>query len=196
MPFIPIANATQVNVTGTLMDQLYENVWHVQTADPPTAPDLLTVASIFETAYGAILNGLSQELRIAQIECRYLGNIAGPIVQLFITPPIAGSAPVESVPGNVAFVIKLSSALPGRQFRGRKYFAGFVEADVSFNLLDGTRATAIAGSVQDLITALATNGTPLSVVSKTHGTIVPVVSAGYVDLYLDSQRRRLPGRGR
>jgi hypothetical protein len=186
VPFVPILNATQVNVIGSLMGQQYENVWAVQTADPPLVADLLTVASIFETAYAAILNPLSQELVINEIDCRYLGSAAGPVTQLFS----------ESVPGNVALCVKLSSALPGRQFRGRKYFGGFTEAQISYNQVDPVVANDITAAIAGLITALTTNGTPLSIVSKTHGTLVPVIGAGIVDLYVDSQRRRLPGRGR
>jgi hypothetical protein len=196
VPFVPILNATQINVIGSLMGQQYENVWAVQTADPPLVADLLTVASIFETAYAAILNPLSQELVINEIDCRYLGSAAGPVTQLFISPGMTGGATSESVPGNVALCVKLSSALPGRQFRGRKYFGGFTEAQISYNQVDPVVANDITAAIAGLITALTTNGTPLSIVSKTHGTLVPVIGAGIVDLYVDSQRRRLPGRGR
>jgi hypothetical protein len=47
-----------------------------------------------------------------------------------------------------------------------------------------------------MIAELEANGTPLGVVSKTIPAITTILTALCVDTFVDSQRRRLTGRGR
>lgn len=196
MPFVAIAGACQVNVKGTLLGEDYENVWYSECSTTPDLTELNGIAAVYQTGYVGILNPLSADLFVSEIEVRYLGAITGPSTQLFITPAMNGGNSTQSMPGNVAFCMRLSTALSGRQYRGRKYFGGIPTTAVTGNGIDLTFAGNLAAACEDLRADLVTNGTPMAVVSKTHGTVAPVTSIGFFDLNVDSQRRRLAGRGR
>lgn len=196
MPTPLIPNACKVTVSGSLFGQLVENVWFTQTAGVPTVPDMNTIAGVFQTDYASILVPLSADLTVSQITVRYLGDAAGPETTLFITPAQAGGVGAGSEPSNVALCVSLRSALAGRRFRGRKYFSGIPVGAVTDNSISPTTADPIVNAINGLITDLATAGFPLQIVSFTGLTSVPVVTALVVDYFVDSQRRRLTGRGR
>jgi hypothetical protein len=67
---------------------------------------------------------------------------------------------------------------------------------VTSNVINSDLCDELVTAINDLIAALATNETPLAVVSLVQLTVTFVVTAICVDLFVDSQRRRLTGRGR
>lgn len=101
-----------------------------------------------------------------------------------------------SSPGNVTLCVSLRTALAGRRFRGRKFFSGIPENATASNLIDSSLAGFVVTGINNLIGALAGNGFPLSIVSYIGPTVTPVETALVTDLFVDSQRRRLSGRGR
>lgn len=196
MPTPLVPSAARVTVSGTLFGQLVENVWHVTTTDPPTLTDLEDIAGIFNTMYASLLLAFSDSLFINQFNVRYLGDIGGPEFTLISTPALQGADANQSMPGNVALCISLRTALAGRRFRGRKFFSGIPVPEVEDNQVSATFADAVVASINGSVGDLSGNGTPLSVLSYVGPTIVPVTSVLYTDLFVDSQRRRLTGRGR
>jgi hypothetical protein len=196
MPTPVFPTAYKVEVFGQYFGQLVENVWYCQGPDPFDPSIALGIAAIFQTNYANIANGLSQDISFTQIDVQNLGGVATGTATLVISPPQAGSVIQDGMPGNVAFCVSLRTALAGRRFRGRKYFSGLGEGDVTGNTLDTTAAGNILSGCGTLLADLATNGTPLSVFSPTGLTLVPVTSISSVDFFVDSQRRRLTGRGR
>ena len=149
------------------------------------------MAAAFQVGYADILTNLSQDISFNQIIVQNLGGVASGIYVLDISPPDAGSRTQDSLPGSVAFCVSLKSALAGRRFRGRKYFSGLGEEDVFQNGLDSGVAGGIVAAINDLITALAGGGTPLSIFSTTGLTLVPVVNASASDLRVDTMKGRL-----
>lgn len=195
MPTPIIANVAKVTVKGQLFGQDVQNVWYVQTADPPTVSDLNSIAGIFDTHYGTITAFLSQDLSVGEIVVRYMGDIGGPETTLAISPPMTGGEPVGSEPGNVCLCVSLRSALAGRRFRGRKYFSGIPTGEAANNQIDSGVASGITGGITSLIGDLVSSGFPMQVVSFVGLSAVPVLTAVVTDLFVDSQRRRLTGRG-
>jgi len=196
MPTPIIANVCKVTVIGTLFGQDVENVWYVGTTGAPDPTEMSAIAGTFQSNYTGILGVLSQDLAIGEINVRYMGDVGGPDFTLAITPAQTGAEPVGSEPGNVCLCVSLRSALAGRRFRGRKYFSGLPTGSVVANTVDAPLANAVVIAVNQLITDLAAGGTPLQVVSFVGLTSVPVLTAIVTDLFSDSQRRRLTGRGR
>jgi len=196
MPTPVIPTAYRVSVIGSLFGQLVENVWYAQGPDPFDSAAALTIAGIFETGYAGILDALSVDYRVNQIDVQNLAGTASGAATLVIAGGIAGTVVQDSMPGNVAFCVRLRSALSSKRTRGRKFFAGLGEGDVTGNEWDAARAATLISGVQDLIDALDANGTPMQIVSFVGSTSVPVLTASYFDLFVDSQRRRLTGRGR
>lgn len=196
MPTPVFPTAYQVEVRGSLFGQLVENVWHVQGPDPFDATVAADVASTFQADYVGIMGALSQDYSISQIFVHNLAGTASGEFTLTISPPQTGGSTNPALPGNVAFCISLRTALAGRSTRGRKYFAGISEVSVTGNVLDQGDIDAILAGVATLRDDLETNLTPMSIFSPTNLTLVPVVSVVSVDNIVDSQRRRLTGRGR
>lgn len=196
MPTPVFPNAYQVETRGTLFGQLIENVYHVQGPDPFDTTAAGTIADIFSTFLGALTVGLSQDISFGEVFIHNLAGAASGNFTLPITPAQAGQLVQDSEPGSVAFCVSLRTALAGRTTRGRKYYSGLAVGDVTGNMFDATRAGVLVAAVNSLISDLNGNLTPLSIFSRTALTLVPVTAATQVDLAVDSQRRRLAGRGR
>lgn len=196
MPTPLIPNAVRVTVIGSLFGQLVENVWFVQSGDPPTEADLNAICGEFQADYPGILSTLSNDLSYSNIVARYLGDAGGPEVSFPLSPVLTGGVTAASEPGIVAICVSLKTALAGRRFRGRKYFSGLVKSNVVGNALDATIADTIRNGVQLLRNGLATLGFPMTIVSLTGLTNVLVTNATLTDNFIDGQRRRLEGRGR
>lgn len=196
MPTPLIPTAYRVTAVGSLFGQLVENVWYAQGPDPFDAGAAALIAAEFQTGYTLIMDNLSQDYSVSQFDVQNLAGVASGSYTLSVAGGIPGTIAQDSMPGSVAFCVRLRSALAGKRTRGRKYFAGLGEADVTGNSLLGARADGIVSAITTLIDNLIVAGFPMQIVSFAGATSVPVVSASYFDLFVDSQRRRLTGRGR
>lgn len=118
--------------------------------------------------------------------------------------PITGTRVGTDLPANLAFCIKLSTGLSGRSNRGRTYFFGMVEGDVTGNSVTTTYANGVRsamnaalefddglGAIWNLVVASFISGGQPRVTAQ----INQVINASYVDLRVDTQRRRLPRGG-
>lgn len=193
-PIFP--TAYKVEVKGIYFGQLTENVWYVQGPDPFDESVALAVAGIFQTGYAALMAGQSQDMSINEIAVSNLGGTATGTTALTISPAQQGGRVQDGEPGNVAICISLRTALSGRRFRGRKYFSGLGKGDVTGNQFNLTQLGVMLSGIAGMVSDLNTNGTPLSVFSPTGLTLVPVNNVNAVDNFVDSQSRRLTGRGR
>lgn len=114
----------------------------------------------------------------------------------------AGGIDGSANPNNVSFAIQFGTGIPGRSFRGRNYIVGIDENAVTANAIAAATANAFVAAYTALGAAAAVAGQQWVVASRftagaprTTGITTPVETASYVDLIVDSQRRRLPGRG-
>lgn len=196
MPSPVFPTAYQVEVRGLLFGQQVENVWHCQGDDPFDPGTASGIAGIFQTAYAGLMAPLSENYTVREIFVHNLAGTASGEFTLAIIPAQAGGEPVGSEPGNVAFCVSLRTALAGRRFRGRKYIAGLPTGSVVANELDASIANTLLTEIDLLRVNLASNSTPMCIFSPTGLTLVPVTAVTFVDLVVDSQRRRLTGRGR
>jgi len=197
MPTPIIPNAVKVTVKGELFGQLNMNVWHVRTAGLPNFIELGIINGIFQVGYAELMAPLSAAYTINEITSVYIGDADSPENTLVINPPQAGGqAAAPSSPSNVCLCVSLRSGFGGRSNRGRKYFSGIPEGQVADNIIAEVVCTGVIDGVISLIAALQDNATPMAIASYTNLTLVDVVTALCVDFFVDSQRRRLTGRGR
>jgi hypothetical protein len=136
------------------------------------------------------------------IIARSLESETAPAVERSVTGTCGlGASP--GLPGSVAFVITKVTALRGRSFRGRIYHIGLSEADVTGNTVGVASADSILQGWVQYRTAVETaSASNMSVVSceangvpRLIGVATPVTALVLRDNSVDSQRRRLPGRG-
>lgn len=117
--------------------------------------------------------------------------------------PLAGNSGEAALPNHVTLAIKKGTGLIGRSFRGRTYHIGLKEPDVTLNTVNaGTVAflrdaydalrepLGVAIPVDMCVLSEVEDGAP-----RAEGICTVVTGIG-VDPVVDSQRRRLPGRGR
>lgn len=113
------------------------------------------------------------------------------------------------MPGNVTMSVSFRTALRGRSFRGRNYVAGLTEDQVAGNIFISTLSASWKAAYEAIAAAIASTGWTWVVVSRfsgvdavtkepiprAAGVTTPVLSVIVVDDFVDSQRRRLAGRG-
>lgn len=196
------ARVTLVTVLGS--GQIANNVLHFENLGGWTSGSLTEIADAVaaiwgDSAFGAYVSAsaIRKEVIAASLE-------AGAPPSALHTVNAAGlqtSSPV--LPANVSLAIKLSTALSGRSFRGRLYHPTLMESWVTGDIVDGGVRD---GLVEQYSRFLGIYGvsTPYSwsVLSKQiHNDprfegVLTNVTAVSADNVVDSQRRRLLGRGR
>jgi len=122
-----------------------------------------------------------------------------------ITPvgTVIGTLTEAAMPNEVTFCISLRSAARGRSARGRTYVLAVTREAITANTLLSARADQFKADLQALIDDMATAGTPMAIVSYRHDNAprvggpvyYQVLTATWVDLIVDSMKRRKPGVG-
>jgi len=201
-PFIPVADTARVRMVYSYLGEEVMNVFYWKGDAPLIASDLSGLVDEVHTAWAANqkahqLTGLT----LLFIEATALDTDGGAQVTLPVneTGIIAGAG----YPGGVTIAIKFSSGLSGRSNRGRMYWTGIGESQASGNVLLDAVATAFVADMTNFFDAVETaTGLTHVVVSycndgawRTTGVATPIISYLLVDKNLDSQRRRLAGRG-
>lgn len=176
-----------------------ENVLHYSFSSTVTEEAIQEFLGEWKTVWETNLAPLiSQSVNLIQIVGTDISSDTGPQVVFTDDLPQPGTA-LESttLPNNVTVTTKLLTTKRGRSYRGRVYHIGLVEGAVIGDSIGSTTRSALNAAWSALRLFDMTAGVwVLSVLSRTQGNILtPVVSVGG-DLVVDSQRRRLLGRGR
>lgn len=210
MPFVPAPGVLQVNVGWELDGQHIQNTWYFQNDGSPTessiADFLAGLASAIETG---LLPLLSNAIKLVELVGILLDTADAIAVTLSVNPPLAGEVADESAPNNVAYCITFKSAQRGRAHRGRNYVAGLPNNQLTGNTVSSTLRAALVSFYADMASAQEPFGWTMVVVSRfsgkdsngkpiprTQAVVTPIQAFGTFDDVVDSQRRRLPGRGR
>jgi len=203
MPFQPVPNTVQCDVIFMLFGQFVENVIHVEVPAGVDAPTIQDCANeVGNWVEDTLLPALSQDITFLRVEAKNLSIEAGGEAVYNAAPGTVGGGAVSSEPGNVAFCVSLRTAQSGRSYRGRKYVAGIATSQRVGNTVLPAYGQALADAFNTLITVLEGFAKVLVIVSRIQDGIelvtavtTPVTSAVATNFDLDSQRRRLNGRG-
>lgn len=204
MTYQPVAATIGLELVYTLDNQIVENTLYVRKDDPVVIDDLLIIADAAIEWWAAdIAPTLSNRLTLQRVIGTDLSSATGPAVLDTGFLPASGGVNSDPVPNNCALCITFATALRGRSFRGRNYIPAIPEANVALNTVDSAVAEDLRAGYANFNSHLP-DGFRHVVVSRTVNGVVQMPSAltndviSYVltDLTIDSQRRRLPGRGR
>ena len=207
-PFIPTPNTALVELVYNAGNVIVENTFHVQKGSPYTLADLTALAGTFD-AWDSTGTTAWKTTRIAQVSLIYirtraLDTSSSPVYTY--TVPAGGRLGTITgqiaLPNSVTFCIRLLTGLAGRSYRGRLYIPPFYASAVggapSENFLGLTYATALVTSLLALQTQLVAAGHTWVVTSfyhagawRTAGVNTTILTIGYADLRVDTQRRRL-----
>ena len=205
MAFIPVANTVEVEAVFELDGQIVENTisyWK------PGGVSLSDINDLLAAVNAAITTNLMPLLHNSIQLVRLIGTLldaadsVGAVLSVIPAVP-GGNAGSTSLPSNVAFAVQFKTALSGRSHRGRNYVPGIpATARSAPNTISSTYRDSLLTAYIAIGAAGADAGFQHVVVSRfadhaprTTGIVTPITSYASADLTVDSQRRRLPGRG-
>jgi hypothetical protein len=180
-----------------------ENVLHFEFATAPTETELNQLGHDLVQWYrDAVRAQQSNEVFLNQIIITDLTTETGPQVVYTTDLPQQGDAAFSVMPSNVTVAISMRTGFRGRSNRGRSYWIGMVDENVTGDLITTGFADALQAAWEALLTGdFLTHNEALVIVSYCSGGAwrltghTSAVKTIVVDRTLDSQRRRLLGRG-
>lgn len=201
MAFVPAPNIVKIAWFYTLNGEPAMNRLHVNllTAEP-TAGDCATLAAAaadWWVTTAAPLVSVNMSLREVQAVSLAVQN--GPQATFSAGLPQVGAVGGDSLPGNVAFCISLRTGLSGRSARGRWFWGGLAEGQVTANVVNSGVVTSIVSAIDGLINAIEALSAIPTIVSYVSNNAPRVGGPVYfnitdalaVDAIVDSQRGRL-----
>lgn len=202
MAFIPVPNGIQLCFDFVTDGQNWQFCFIVRkTAGGVNPADLATVAGIGQAWWNATMKPLLVTAAVLrQIRATDITTQGGP--QSTITMNSAGTGAGSPAGLGSPIVVSLRTALRGRSYRGRAYISGWNAGTMTDSVnTTSTLANSLAAAVATLVGNTVALGFPMVIASKQHNKVVtnPAVTndvtATLADTHMDSQRRRLFGRG-
>lgn len=181
-----------------------ENVYHVEKSSPWSVANLQVMAEALMDWWKDNFVSISPlTVAIERIDSRDLTVEAAPFHSLPCLTGCTGTGTSPQLPNNVTVAVKWTGGLTGRSQRGRTYHVGLTEAQVEGDAVSVVSGAVILASYQAILSAISTAilGAKLVIVSYISGGVPRTVGqttdvlTGSLDLTIDSQRRRLAGRG-
>lgn len=210
MAFVPVANTVLVEFRYDYLGQQVENtLWFLgDDAPDPTNMDALGV-DLVDWWSGGLQPIQNLAVSLRELVITDMTSNTGPQVTHIGPLPLAGDVTEEPLPSNDTLAISFRTASRGRSFRGRNYFVGMSRTQYSGNVATSGFISAYTTAYEALLGGAATPGWNWVVASRFSGidpvtkkpiprvagitTLITAVTVA--DDVLDSQRRRLPGRG-
>lgn len=204
MAFIPVPDTVSVEVRMLMDQQKIENTlafrlvggWDLTSAAALGADLLLWWTNDYRVQ-------ISNEVSLREIFITDLSSATGfTHSQPAPAPNPTGSQNLPSSPNNVALCLSFRTVNRGRSYRGRNYISGIPRDNVTSNDVSPGAVGGLLAAYNALFTLASSNGADWVVVSRyanklprVTGVATNITSVVVVDPTVDSQRRRLPGRG-
>jgi len=208
MPFIPVPNTAEAVLRYVQDGQKLANVFHAEWPAPPSIVELSDLALDLRDWWIANMRPIvGNNVTLEQVAAKSLHSAGAPAVE-FPVPAGTGADPAPALPNCCTVTVKWLTGLAGRSFRGRSYHVGLTEAQVTNNNIIPASLSVIAAAYNLLIPALTQATRTMVVVSKYSGVdalgrpiprsagVTTQITESFMDAVVDTQRRRLPGRGR
>lgn len=206
MPFVPAPHIARVQMVFRQDGQFCENVYHIIAGGVPfSASDLLAATAAFKTWWEASVRpNVVLNVTLERVLATGLDSATAPGIEDAFGLPMAGSnGSGAPLPNNVTVAIKWLTAFRGRWYRGRTYHIGLSSTSVVDSHITDAERGVLLSAYAALPTQLAaaTPALTLGVLStimgkapRAVGLFTPIQTLS-IDPVIDSQRRRLPGRG-
>jgi hypothetical protein len=211
MPFVPVPDTVLVEVRMELDSQKVENTLYFEggSIDATAAAGIATgIIAWWVDNYSPIT---TTALALREVVVTDLSSDTGFQVSEVPDGLVTGTISTSpAFPNSVSLAVSFRTANRGRSFRGRNYVVGITDSQVTLNTMDPTTVSAW----HDAYTALLATAASLSVewvvvsrfsgvdpttrkpIPRATGITTPVTTVVVTDPTVDSQRRRLPGRGK
>lgn len=204
MPFQPVGNAAEIAVRGSLDGQECVNTIGVLGSvgwGQTDLSDLCTIVrDIWDTSFLPIITSAYTAIEVVGRGLRTESDFDAD-AQFDATSD--GQADGFPMPNNVTIAVSFRTGLVGRSYRGRNYWPGLTSTQVAGNTVLTAHITAMRAAYSALRTAInETEVWVMGVISRVQegvvlesGIVTPITTFAVADATIDSQRRRLPGRG-
>ena len=204
MEFVPAPDVIQAELRFLNQGQRCENVLYFQGSagvNPSLADNLgEALANWWEANFAPTT---SNQMSLTEVYMTDLTSNDSFTVSYTAGLPIVGESAIEPLPNNCAHCVSFRTAGRGRSARGRNYVMGMTENDCAGSIISTSVVNAhvtaysflpgaggFVPGLQWVIVSRFLNKAP-----RTTALVRPVTSVLSVDNVIDSQRRRLPGRG-
>ena len=202
MPFIPNPDTVKVAVEYLMDGQELANIFHVDVGATVTEAIInLVLDEVVTWLTTELMPNLSDDCQVTAVTGRDVSSSTGMLIERPIDPFIDGGQAAGALPNNVALCATWFTPLAGRSYRGRTYIPGLDETNVTLSRIAGATATGFAIAMIELVNLIDAAGYALVVASyfselapRVTAVNTPITAVG-VNTVVDSQRRRLPGRG-
>lgn len=205
MAFVPAPNIVLCEMRYTLDTEKCENRIHVNVLHEPTPADFANLSGAISNAIITLwLPLLPATVQYRELFFRSLQSQNAP-QQTFPIPAGVGIGThgSQQLPNNVTICVSLRSTAAGRSARGRLYWPALCEDEVTNNHVIPPFDAEIVAAVKLLDENITAVGSDWQIVSffqnkapRPGGPVYFSVSNILLaDTVVDSQRRRLPGRG-
>lgn len=210
MAFIPVPNTAQVNINQTLHAQQVRNTLYFERPAPWSVQSLTALVQDIVNPFIELVDlQLSNNLKYVSVEAFDLTTQSGAYYVDTSMSSNEGEVDGAALPGNAAVVVTFKTAQRGKSFRGRNYVAGIPESNASGNVITAPMQNSLITAYSSMLGALDVDGFDVFwvVVSRYTGGgpgvpsapraagISTTVTAVQCNADIDSQRRRLNGRG-
>jgi len=203
MAFTPVLNTAIFELRYTLWGQRVENTLAFEEALPWSTTTLNQQCQALNAwCVAELLPSLSADISLREVYGTSLESDSAPTGSYINPVPPTGGNVAGAEPGNVAAGVTFRTGNRGRSFRGRNYVPGIpnnervgnsVTASFSADLV--TAYNLLTDAYGDVLGTWVVVSRYSGGESRGFGITTPVTQALMVDLFIDSQRRRLTGRG-
>jgi len=211
MPFVPSATEVLVQLEGSVDSQQTMNDLAFSLPGGYILSDIQSlVTNLVDWFQISFASQLSRDWSTVAVHARAQNVPNGFVVDVAAGPTIGG-VDVEAAPNNVAACISFRTGIAGRSFRGRNYIPSVPNSMITLNTLDATWMSNMALVYGGLLAGgtVLPGGWIWGVLSRfsgvdllghpiprAFGVFTQIQNVLFVDGKVDSQRNRLPGRGK
>lgn len=202
MAYVPGPNVLQVELIGSLHAQAVENTLYFFRGGEWSDSTFSQLVTQLLGFLAESTDALSNDLNYTRIEGTDLTTQSSPTYSAVIAGGQPGGVTSPALPGNVAYCVSFRTNGRGRSSRGRNYVPGLPENAVTGNTLNSANINILLAAYTGLISRAATLSAQWGVFSRFNngiarntGLFQPITQVVAADIFVDSQRRRLAGRG-
>lgn len=167
MVYVPAVGVAQINLVFSYLGAEVHNTLYFTGSLEWSATELTSLCNDVSDWWEArIKPSVSTALTMVKQIGTNLTTQSSPSVESFQNAGVTGDQTSPAMPGNAALVVKFSTELRGRNFRGRNYVCGLVEGLVTGNAVSSAVTDAIVAGYQAIPTDVQANFAEHVVVSR------------------------------
>lgn len=204
MGFVPFDDVIKLEAIFLQDNQRIENVHYYIVDETPNVATMTDLCAGWVETWDTYLRAAqSTDVSLVLLRAAIMETESSPGIEYSVDLPMSGGHGSPALPNNVSLAVRWLTNLRGRSFRGRTYHIGLCEDQVDGNIVTETTQVALESIYGNFISISVDVGPAVKCIAsrvshgveRVTGIATPVVNV-FVDPYVDSQRRRLPGRGR